>query len=348
MKAPGKNLRALAVKQNATIREAMQAISRGGVQIALMVDDHWKLLGTITDGDLRVGLLDGKDLNDAVLPLVNREFTAARARMGRAEILDLMNARAINQIPIVDERGILIGLQHMHELIGAENKPNMAVIMAGGRGSRLRPVTDSVPKPMLKVAGRPILERLVLHLAGHGIREIYIAVNYLAEMIEEHFGDGTRFGCEIKLLREEKALGTGGALSLLPDHPSHPLLVLNGDLITQVNITDMLAFHHNGGCQITLAVRDYLYTVPFGVVGLEDQKVVSFSEKPSRAWTINAGIYVLEPELLKRIPAEENFPITTLLESCLSKKEKVGAFHLHGDWIDVGRAADLQKARGDF
>src|SRR3989304_1487910 len=205
-------IKEISIKQSATIREAMEAIQRGACWIALVVDNNSKLLGLITDGDIRRALLSGATLNDPLEPYMQRKFTAVPPTTGRSEVLDLMRARSLNQIPIVDQTGKLVGLHLMREIIGAVRRPNWAVIMAGGRGERLRPLTDSIPKPMIKVAGRPILERIVLHLVGYGIRRIFISVNYLSQVIEDHFGDGTRFGCTIEYLRETQPLGTGGSL----------------------------------------------------------------------------------------------------------------------------------------
>jgi NDP-sugar pyrophosphorylase family protein len=200
---------------------------------------------------------------------------------------------------------------------------------------------------MVKVAGRPILERIVLHLVGFGIRRVFLAVNYLAEVIEEHLGDGNAFGCSIEYLREELPLGTGGALSLLPEAPSEPLLVLNGDLVSQFDVSQLLAFHTAGRYSATVAIHDYVHTVPFGVVNLDGARIRGLQEKPVHSWQVNAGIYVLEPTLVSRIPTRTPFPLPALIEECLDREEPVGAFHLEtGDWLDVGRHQELRRARG--
>jgi hypothetical protein len=209
----------LKVLEGAVLREAMQAIDRGACEIAFVVDASEKLLGTVTDGDVRRALLAGATLEDPVGPVMNRRFTAVDENASRAEVLDLMKARTLGQVPVTDSQGRLVGLHLLREMLGREEKPNWAVVMAGGRGERLRPLTDSIPKPMVCVAGRPILERIVLHLVGQGIRRIFLAVNYMADVIEDHFGDGRSFGCGIQYLREVRPLGTGGALALLPEPP---------------------------------------------------------------------------------------------------------------------------------
>lgn len=334
------------VPHTGTLLDALQALERGGIGIALVVDDG-RLVGTLTDGDVRRAILGGAALDKQLLPFAQRSFTAASPLESRGEVLDLMQARAIEQVPIVDERGALLGVHLLRELLGAEERPSWAVVMAGGRGVRLRPITDTLPKPMITVAGRPILERIVLHLVGHGVRRVYLSVNYLAPIIEQHFGDGERFGCRIEYLREEKPLGTAGALSLLPEKPSEPLLVLNGDLLTQLNVADLLSFHQRGGHIATMAVTEYTHTVPFGVAELHDEQVCELVEKPTHAWWANAGIYSLSPEVLGRVRRDEETPMTALLGDCIARGERVGAYRVRGDWLDVGRPDELKKARGE-
>jgi NDP-sugar pyrophosphorylase family protein len=262
-----------------------------------------------------------------------------------------MHARYISQVPVLED-GILVGLHVLRELLGAEERENVAVIMAGGRGTRLRPLTEQRPKPMLPVAGRPILERIVLHLTGAGIRTIYLAVNYMADMIEEHFGDGDDFGCRIEYLREDLArpLGTAGALALLPAEVSasgEPLLVMNGDLVTQFHVGRLLDAHARGGGVATIGVRDYMHDVPFGVVTVEGDAVATLEEKPSAVWSVNAGIYAVESSLLGWVDAGREFPMTELIADALRRGERVVAHRLEGDWLDVGRVNELRQARGE-
>jgi NDP-sugar pyrophosphorylase family protein len=216
--------------------------------------------------------------------------------------------------------------------------------MAGGLGTRLRPITETIPKPMIKVAGRPILERLVLHLVGGGIRTIFISINYLGHIIENHFGDGSRFGCQIHYLREQEQMGTGGSLALLPEAPAEPMVVLNGDLVTQPNFQRFLEFHERGGYVASIAVRRYLHQVPFGCLRLEGQRVRSFVEKPMVEESINAGTYILSPALVKRVP-KQYFPITNLFQECLERNEPVGAWEVDAEWLDVGQKEQLRQAQ---
>jgi NDP-sugar pyrophosphorylase family protein len=258
-----------------------------------------------------------------------------------------MQSLRISQVPVLSSDGRFAGLHTLRDLLGSDTKPHCAIVMAGGRGERLRPLTDSVPKPMVRVAGRPILERLILHLVGSGIRRIFISVNYKAEVIEAHFRDGESFGCSIGYLRERMPLGSGGSLSLLPELPSCPSLVLNGDLVTQFDVTGMLAFHEENGYLATIGIHEYAHTVPYGVVELDGDRVIQHQEKPTSKWRVNTGIYVLDPELLRRVPSDTYFALPTLIEWCLDAGDPIGAFHVGDDWVDIGRHPELKSARGE-
>lgn len=330
-----------------TLRDALRSLDVSGLEIALAVDKGGILIGILTDGDIRRALLKGADLDSPLSPFIQKGFTYVTGGAGRTEVLDLMQARGISQIPTLDDDKRLIGLHTLHDILGAVERENWAVIMAGGRGERLRPLTDTLPKPMLRIAGRPILERIILHLVGFGIRRIYLSVNYMADMIKSYFGDGKALGCLIQYLKEAKPLGTGGALSLLPEKPVLPFLVLNGDLLTQFDAGRMLAFHEGGGHMATVAVHEYVHTVPYGVVEVDDGRIRGLREKPAEMWHVNAGIYALNPALLDRVPQDTFFPLPSLVEECLDKGESVGAFRIEEDWLDVGKPQDLKVARGE-
>lgn len=341
------DLQKVTVSKSASLRMAMEAIGRGAVEIALVVGEDRRLLGTVTDGDIRRALLAGATLDGPVESVMNKQFTTVNEDANRSEVLDLMQARTLGQIPILDSQGRLVGLHLLREIVGRQEKPNWVVVMAGGRGERLRPLTDSLPKPMVRVAGRPILERIVLHLVGQGFRRIFLSVNYMSEVIEGHFGDGDSLGCEIQYLREKDPLGTGGALALLPGQPSNPLLVLNGDLLTHFDASGMLAFHAQRGYLATVGCYEYAHTVPYGVLDLDEDRVTGLREKPRESWTVNTGIYVLEPALLARVPRGVYFPLPALVEECLDRREPVGAYRVAGDWVDVGHHQELRRARGE-
>ncbi len=340
-------LQRLIVGPHQTIRDAMRVITDNWREVALVADDGGRVVGTVTDGDIRRGLLSGLGLDAPVTKVMTAEYTHVGADADRASVLDLMKARRIRHVPVLDRERRLVGVHFLEALLGTSDKPNSAVIMAGGEGRRLRPLTDRLPKPMVHVAGRPILERIVLQLVGYGIKRIYISVNYLAEVITEYFGDGSRLGCSIAYLRESSPLGTGGPLSLLRERPQHPLVVMNGDLVTQVDVARLLQFHYREQAVATLAARHHQIEIPFGVVSQRDNRLLELTEKPSPHYLVNAGIYVLEPEVLPLVPADTFFPITSLFDVLLARKQRVAVYAIEEDWIDVGQREELHRARGE-
>ena len=265
----------------------------------------------------------------------------------RVEVLDIMQARRFEQVPIVDEQGRVIGLHLLHDILGNIARPNWAVVMAGGKGMRLRPLTEKLPKPMIKVAGRPLLERIILHLVSYGVRRIFLSVNHMAPVIEEYFEDGSKYGTKIEYLREDDPLGSGGAISLLPEIPEQALLVMNGDLIVDTNFTDLIEFHSQNDFYATMGVYSYFHQVPFGCVEIQNNRLVSLEEKPVLEKTVNAGIYVLSPQAASTIPKNTYFPITTLFEDALKNNLVCGTFPVEKEWLDIGSPQQLRQARGE-
>ena len=342
------DLARLTVPAGSTILDALKAIEAGGEAITFVVDPDQRVVGCLTDGDIRRAILRGASLEDRVLPQVmRRDFTTATPADGRAEVLDLMRARQIERIPVVGPDGRLSGLHTIRQLVSNAERPNRVVILAGGKGTRLYPLTEQMPKPMVTVAGRPILERLILHLMSCGLRRFSISVNYLGHVIEEHFGDGAQLGCEIDYLRESEPLGTGGPLSLLP-RQDLPVVVLNGDLVTQCDVGDLLDVHARGRYAATLGIRPYAIEVPFGVAEVEGERLLGLREKPTERTLINAGIYVLSPEAIAVVPSGTEYPITALFEQLLAEGQAVGAHVLEAEWLDIGRHDELRRARGVF
>ena len=346
MNASSAFLAKFTVTDDSTIRRAMEVISANGREVVLVRDCSDRIRGLITDGDIRRGLLSGLTLDSLVTRVMTRDFFSVDASTDRAAVLDLMKARTFQHVPVLDQDRRLVAIHFLRDLIGASPKSNIAVIMAGGKGTRLRPITERLPKPMVEVAGRPMLERTVLHLVGHGIRTIYISVNFMADVIERHFSDGAAFGCKIEYLRETMPLGTGGALSLLPSRPEHPFLVLNGDLITNVDLTAMINTHVQGNHAATIGVGPYQVQIPFGTVIESGGHLVSLEEKPTINVRINRGIYVLEPASLDYVPKDQEFPITALFDSLVAVNKSVGVFFFDDTWLDVGIPEDLRRARG--
>jgi dTDP-glucose pyrophosphorylase len=339
-------LRSCTVARESTLRDVLQCIDHSGFEIALIVGDDETLVGIMTDGDVRRALLANVSLDAPVAPHMQRRFTSVKPTAGRAEVIDLMQARTITQIPITDADGKLVGLHLLRDIIGMPARPNWAVVMAGGRGTRLAPLTDQIPKPMLRVAGRPILERIVLHLVSQGVRRIFIAINYLGHVIREHFEDGARFGAQIEYLTESKPLGTGGALSLLPEQPTAPVLVMNGDLVTQADLGALLAFHESTEPAATVAVRKYFHTVPFGCVEVEGDRLVRLDEKPTLTRLVNTGIYVLSPALIRDLPRDQPTTIPDILGNAMNRGDVVRALEIDDEWMDVGQHHQLNQARG--
>jgi dTDP-glucose pyrophosphorylase len=324
---------------------AIRALNGPAEGLAIVLGKDRAVAGILTDGDVRRALMAEGSLNACFDPYLKRDFLYVSANETREQVLDLMQATKIKHLPILDGERKLVGLHRMHDILGAEKLPNHAVIMAGGKGVRLRPITEHLPKPMIPVAGRPILERLVLHLVGCGITRIHLSVNYLAEIIVKHFGDGSRYGCEISYLHETTELGTGGALSLLPEIPPEPIVVLNGDLVTQLDFASMLGCHAASGSAATIGYRPYTHQVPFGCLDLHEGSVLGIQEKPVLERSVNAGVYVLSPAALKLVPSSF-FPITDLFQLLLERGDKVGAYEITTDWTDVGQHSELSKARG--
>jgi dTDP-glucose pyrophosphorylase len=341
-----KSLGPAIISQSASLRDALVALDLGGLQIVLVMDGP-RLVGIMTDGDVRRALLAGASLEASVGSYVRRHFFSVAPGTPRAAVLDVMRSRRIAQVPIVGADGALGGLHLLHDIVGGEERPNWAVVMAGGRGTRLGPLTERTPKPMLPVAGRPILERIVLQLVSAGVRRIFLSVNYLRERIEEHFGDGHGLGCRIEYLREERPLGTGGALSLLPTTPTAPLLVMNGDLVTQADLGAMLDFHGAGGQRVTIASHRYHHTVPFGCIERDGERVVGLHEKPTLVREVNAGIYALDPEVLSLVPPSAEIGLPSLVEACIARGDLVRVWEIGDEWIDVGQRDQLRQARGE-
>lgn len=335
------------ISPDASLIECMRSMEITGTRIALAVDAELKLIGTVSDGDVRKALVKGYPLDSSIATHINRNCFHVLPTVPRVEVLDIMQARRFEQVPIVDEQGKVIGLHLLHDILGNIARPNWAVVMAGGKGMRLRPLTENIPKPMIRIAGRPLLERIILHLVSHGIRRIFLSVNHLAPMIEDYFKDGSKYGTKIEYLREDDPLGSGGAISLLPEIPEHPLLVMNGDLIVDTNFADMIEFHNQNHFYATMGVYSYFHQVPFGCVEIQDNRLAGLEEKPVLEKMVNAGIYVLSPQAVSAIPKNTHFPITTLFEDALKNNLVCGTFSIEKEWLDVGSPQQLQQARGE-
>ena len=340
------DLEDLVVDSGMSVLDVLRVIDRTGLGLALVCEKNRKLLGVMTDGDARRHFIKGGTLDEPIGKLCNRSFVKLvnSGETTRQEAIRLMQNRRITCVPVVDEAGRLIDLHTLRASLKGARCDSWAVIMVGGKGERLGELTSAIPKPMLPIGDRPILEWIVQLLVSHGIRRIFMSVGYLGTMIEDHFGDGSRMQCRIEYLHEKEPLGTGGALSLLPESPTSPLLVMNGDLLTAVNLTRFLAFHRAGEFRLTMALRKHVVKVPFGVAEIDGVRVNRLVEKPALDYHINAGIYAIEPALLKRVPSGRMYPITELIDDCITRKEGVGAYRMQEDWNDIGLPEEYARA----
>ena len=336
------------LEANASITDALASIEMSEMRIALVVNADQHLLGVINDGDIRRGILKGVSLNSNVSEVMNVSPMTMRITDNRNEVLEKMIQNRVYQVPVLDETGRLVGLEVLENYIRPVKKDNIIVLMAGGLGSRLSPLTDDCPKPMLKVGNKPILETILDSFVELGYHRFFFSVNYKAEMITEFFGDGSKWGVSIEYLYEKKRLGTAGALSLLEEPPEHPLIVMNGDLLTKLNFSDLLNFHIENDAAATMCVKDYSYQVPYGVVETEDFLLKEIKEKPVQHFFVNAGIYVLSPDALKSIPEDEFFDMTSLFNKLRAKKARTAVFPLSEYWIDIGKMSDFDRAQKEF
>jgi dTDP-glucose pyrophosphorylase len=342
------------VSRDGTLTDILRQIdaNRGG--IALIVDAEGRLLATATDGDMRRAMLHRVELGTPIRRLlddghVGTDFASAPEGASVEEIVAVMNSRHVRHVPILNGAGRVIDIALRDEIAHfAEPEEDLgAVIMAGGFGTRLRPLTHDTPKPMLPVGGKPLIERTIDHMSESGIRSVRIATHYLKDKISDHLGDGTARGMELSYVDEEKPMGTAGSLRLMA-RPTGPTLIINGDVLTDLDFRAMHGYHRQHGALMTMAVRDYALTVPYGVVESDGVHVRRVVEKPRHDYFINAGIYILEPAAIDLIPEGTRFDMTDLVDALLAKGESVASFPLREYWLDIGSQEDYAKAELDI
>ena len=326
-----------------TIEEVVNLLNEIGLKLVLITDESNMLIGTISDGDIRRGLLKGLDLNSPVTGIIRSNQIVVSPEINREIVLQIMTSNKIQQIPIVNDKNQVIGLHLWDEMNTPVIYSNIMVIMAGGNGTRLHPQTLNCPKPLLPIAGKPILEHIIERAKSQGFTNFVLAINYLGHMIEDYFGDGNKFGVKIQYLRENLPLGTAGALSLLDPKPDSSFIVTNGDVITDINYVELLNYHHQNSASATMAVRGYEWQNPFGVVETQGLEIIGFEEKPITRSNINAGVYALEPSALSLLGKSEPCDMPMLLKRLQEKSELVIAFPMHESWLDIGRLEDLNK-----
>jgi len=338
----------ITINKNQTIKEALQIIDKGAIRIAIVLDETQKVIGTLTDGDIRRGLLNGLTLDSTIDNLYFKTPTLASINDSKEVIIQKAITKRLYQIPIVDDNGKLVDIEDLATLLKVTTKRNRVILMAGGLGTRLRPLTEDIPKPLLKVGNKPILETIIENFAKYGFVNITICVNYKADMIKEYFGDGSKLGINIDYIQETKRLGTAGALSLIENRPQEPFFVMNADLLTNVNFSHLLDFHSFENSVATMCVREYDYQVPYGVIETNGSDITSIKEKPIQSFFVNAGIYTLSPQVFEIIPKNEFYDMPTLFETLIQHKLKTISFPVHEYWMDIGRMADFEQAQAEY
>lgn len=337
-----------------SVRQVMACIDQSAKGIALVLDKQRRLIGTVTDGDIRRAILAGLDLELPIDELLRQRQPAfasgaITAPLGTDDttLLHLMAELSVRQIPLVDEDGCVIDVAFLTELVKEYELPLQALVMAGGYGSRLRPLTEEVPKPMLPVGNKPLLELIVEQLRQAGIRQVNVATHYKGDVIAEHFKNGEGFGVDIRYVKEDQPLGTAGALSLL-EGVDEPLLVMNGDILTRVDFRALLNFHHEHKADLTVCVRQYEFRVPYGVIEAEGVQVKRISEKPVVRQFINAGIYLLNSQVRKLIPSGQAYDIPDLIERLIQDGRSVVCFPIREYWLDIGKVDQYDQAKADI
>ena len=333
-----------------TLLEAMRHIDSTSLQVAIVVDDADKLLGVVTDGDIRRAILTGHPLDVAIEKVMSRDPLRVGPEVDRREALrKMLEYRVkVRHLPVVDASGKLIGVHFADDVMYASFVDNWVVLMAGGQGTRLRPLTETTPKPMLKVGPRPILETILRQFMSHGFRNFYISVNYMGEQIKNYFGDGSAFNAQIRYLHEDSPLGTAGALSFIPERPEIDILVANGDVLTTTDYRNFLEFHERSDAPITMAVREHEIQVPYGVAHLDSDRILSIEEKPTQKFSVNAGLYALSPEAWSMIPHDRAYDMPSLVEQVIAEGRKPAAYSVRDYWIDIGYPADFARANAEF
>ncbi|MDQ6964625.1 MAG: nucleotidyltransferase family protein [Mariprofundales bacterium] len=340
-----KQLRDVMIEPEATILYALNRLNETALQILLVVDSAGYLLGSITDGDIRRAILCGVDLDGTVPTVMRSDPATVAVGTSRAAVLALMRSKEIHCIPVVDCDGRVVALETETHLLWHGVEDSWVVLMAGGLGTRLRPLTNDTPKPLLEVNGKAILETILARFVEQGFRRFFITVNYKADLIKRYFGSGARWGCEISYIHEPKRMGTAGSLSMLPTDGAPPqVVVMNGDLLTSVDFRQLLDYHQRMGVSATMCVRDYSIRVPYGVVEVDGCHFQSIQEKPAHQYYVNAGIYALDSTVIHRVPKDRYYEITDFFLDLKSAALPLGVFPLREEWIDIGDIDEYRRA----
>lgn len=338
------------ISESSTIKQALEIINSEALRVAVVVDQDKKLLGMVTDGDIRRGLLSDMVLTDSVAKVMNPKPITAEHGASKDYLVELMEKEQILSVPLLDEDDKVTGLETLHSALSKDKYENPVFVMAGGFGTRLRPLTDNCPKPMLNIGDKPILETVIKSFIKAGFVNFYISTHYMPELIHQHFGDGSSLGVSISYVHEDIPLGTGGALGLLADDIPQdlPLIMINGDVLTKVDFQRLLEFHLDNNADATMCVREYDYQIPYGVINGEGSRITSMVEKPIQRFFVNAGIYVVSPVVIQSVPKNYRIDMPTLLEQHMNKRHNVLMFPIHEYWLDIGRMDDFNRAQTDI
>lgn len=333
------------VSRKTSLQNAIRTLDASGMQFIMVIEENGVLAGVLSDGDIRRAMLNSINLSIPVEEIMNTEPVIAGSALSKSEILTIMRKHTLHHIPILDSERKVVGLATVDQLVGFWERPNWVVLMAGGLGKRLRPLTDNCPKPMLPIDNKPILEWVLESFIEQGFRKFYFSVNYLADMIQNYFGDGSNYGVEIRYLNENIQLGTGGALSLIPEIPKEEMIVMNGDILTTMNFEQMVNFHQTHQAYATMAVREYDFQVPYGVINVDGIDIMNIDEKPKQKFLINAGIYTIHPDCLRYIPKDTFFDMPSLFKKLQQDAKPSVAYLLRERWTDIGRKEELELAQ---
>jgi dTDP-glucose pyrophosphorylase len=343
------NWKSVILKPDDIMETAIEVLDRESLRIVMVADNQGRLVGTITDGDIRRALIQHCGMGTRLDSIMFKEPTTALSTDASATIRKMMIHKDLLQVPLVDRDRIIVGLETLQNLLTKEKQlENPVFLMAGGFGKRLMPLTTDIPKPLLKVGSKPILETILGQFIDVGFCNFYISTHYKADLVREHFGDGSHWGINIHYVHEDEPLGTAGALGLLPSNlPDLPVIIMNGDLLTKVNYMELLNYHNDQGGIATMCVREYDLQVPYGVVKANNQRIIDIVEKPVHSFFVNAGIYVLNPSLIGQVKCNEYIDMPTLLQSQIDKNEIINMFPVHEYWLDIGQVEEYEKAQID-
>ena len=338
------NWKEACLSKSDTIRDAIGNLNKTSLRIVIIVNKNIELIGVITDGDIRRGILNGANLDQNLDRVINKNQLTVIKGEKNQKILKILNDNNMFSIPIVDIEGKVCGIETTQHLMKEKTRENWVFLMAGGYGTRLEKLTKDTPKPMLEIGDKPILENILENFMAHGFYKFYISLHYMPEKFVDYFGDGSKWGITIKYIKEDTPLGTVGSLSLFPENTEHPIILMNGDILTRVNFDHLIEFHRNSDAFATMCVRQYDFQIPYGVVDVDEHNFKNILEKPSQELFVNAGIYVFNPEIIGYLEKNRPNNIPDILNKLTENKKNIKVFPIHEYWIDVGTMDSYKKA----